>query len=178
MPHCVLYPGSDPQEPEGAGRLCCSSIWLVCGSLCSFRGRRTCSCSHPGSVARLWSSKLSPCKETFSKGWLVPLLGLQPAFPQCQSWNSLFFWLLTSIFLFLIPSFPSVPIPLLSFNSLHHQHIFTEEDLSYGFYCQPMLSWHEKLIKKEITSSSEGIEDCSHILSFMWDQKLPEKHKS
>lgn len=48
--------------------------WFVAPSAPQ-RGRKTCSCSLPGSTARLWSSKLSPYKETFNKSWLVPSAG-------------------------------------------------------------------------------------------------------
>lgn len=117
-----------------------------------------------------------PPRETFNKGWLVPSAG-SPASISSVSELELCIFLPphTGSFCFLLTPSPHSP----SLSSLStHSIIFTEEDLSRGFYCQPMLSWHEKLIKKETTSSSEGIEDCSHILSFMRDQKLPEKHKS
>lgn len=35
----LSFIGSGPQKTEGVGKLCCNSIWLLCGSLCSLKGK-------------------------------------------------------------------------------------------------------------------------------------------
>ena len=155
------------------------ALWLPL--LFKGEGRCVLTLIQPDSTARLWSSKLSPLqwgKETFNKGWLVLILSARsPAsIPPCQSCNSTSFYRLTydlSASYSVLPLSPT--IPLLSSNLLHHQHIFNKQDLSCVCYCQSVLSWHERQLRRETIISSVGTEDCSHVLSFMWDQTLAEK---
>lgn len=144
----MSFIGSGPQKnPEGVGKLCCNSIWLLCGSLCSLKGKEEVF-SPSSRQALLPGSDLPdyhPYKEAkrplTRTGWSPPLL-LQPAFLQCQSCNSASFCLFVcdlsasySVLLLLSPT-----LPLLAFNLLHHQHIFNKKDLSSASHRQPMLS--------------------------------------
>lgn len=86
----MSFAGSGPQKPEGVGKLCCNSIWLLCGSLCSLKGKED-MLALSSRQALLPDSDLPhyhPCKEAerpLTRAGLSPLLVLQPAFLRCQN---------------------------------------------------------------------------------------------
>lgn len=107
----MSFIGSGPQKTEGVGKLCCNSIWFLCGSLCSLKGKED--------VFAL-SSKQAPlpgsdlpnyhpykeAKRPLTRAGLSPPLVLQPAFLQCQSCNCIFLPLHARAFCFLLSSPP------------------------------------------------------------------------
>lgn len=138
--------GSGPQKTEGVGKLCCNSIWLLCGSLCSLKGKEDVF-SLSSSQAALPGSDLPnyhPYKEAKRP---LTRAGLSPL---CWFSSQRFFNVRAetlhrspsshSTFLLLTPSSLSPTFPLPSFSSLHHQHIFHREHLSCASYCQPVVS--------------------------------------
>lgn len=110
----MSFIGSGPQKTEGVGKLCCNSIWFLCGSLCSLKGKED--------VFAL-SSKQAPlpgsdlpnyhpykeAKRPLTRAGLSPPLVLQPAFLQCQSRNCIFLPLHARPFCFLLSFPPSLP---------------------------------------------------------------------
>lgn len=148
----MSFIGSGPQKTEGVGKLCCNSIWFLCGSLCSLKGKEDVfalssrQAPLPGSDLPNYHP-YKEAKRPLTRAGLSPLLVLQPAFLQCQSRNCIFLPLHAWSFCFLLSPSLSPTIPLLSFNLLRHQHI-CNEDLSWASYCQSVLSWHEKVTKK------------------------------
>lgn len=80
----MSFIGSGPRKTEGVGKLCCNSIWLLCGSLCSLKGKEDVF-SLPSRPAPLPGSDLPnyhPYKEAkrpLTRAGLSPLLVLHPS---------------------------------------------------------------------------------------------------
>lgn len=164
MPNYVLYwiwPSENRRCWQTLLQLHMVALWLPL--LFKREGRRVLTLIQTGSAARLWSSKLSPLqrgKETFNKGWLVPSAGFSIHPP----WAVTLHLSTSSCLIFLLPT-RSSPIFQLTPSPTHS---------SCASYCQPMLSWHGKVIKKgdnyffngAMFSASRGIRNHRKIRSY------------